>query len=67
MGLSCPILLVVPREAAYSNVRSVMPVSMSPGQIEFTRMSLLRSWYADVCAMLFTLCRGQYVSRRAGG
>ena len=65
MGLSWPILLVVPLDAAYSNVREVIAVSIKPGQIEFTRMSVFRSWYAAVCAMLLTLHSNEQRSHSA--
>lgn len=54
-GLSCPILPTVPRWRAYSNVRSVIPVSIKPGQIVLTRILVFWSWYADVPAIELTL------------
>lgn len=60
-AFNCPILFAEPLRRAYSKVPSVMPVSINPGQIELTRISVWRSWYADVLAIEFTLKSGRFL------
>lgn len=54
-ALSCPIFPAEPRWRAYSNVSPVIPVSIRPGQIVLTRISVFWSWYAEFFAIEFTL------------